>query len=185
MLPPSPLVARGDVRLTGTSFEVDTTGDADCRANSVQQVTLAPGGSVSSSPSVTKSFSARAADSATYLLTATQTADFASGTAVRRTVGDTAISGGSFEGILIVRGALTITGPFSASGLIVSTGPIVATGTGIVVTGAMMSFALPSAQPAIDLGPAVLRYSRCVITRTLRKAIPLRPVRERSWAELF
>ena len=183
--PPSPLVARGDVRLAGTSFVIDTTGDADCRATSVQYVTLAPGASLASAAGVSTSFSARAADSSTYLLAATQTSQLTNANAVTRVAGDTTISGGSFEGILIVRGALTIAGSFSASGLIISAGPIIATGAGVVVTGAMMSFLPPSSQPAIDLGPAVLRYSRCLVARALRRAIPLRPVRERSWAELF
>jgi hypothetical protein len=182
-MPPSPLVARGNVRLAGTTFDIDTTGDADCRATLVPPITLAPGASVASTPNVSASYNARAADSVMYLLAATQTSEFTN--VVRRIVGDTTIAGGSFEGILIVRGALTIAGPFSASGLIVSTGPIIAPGTGIVVTGAMMSFALPGAQPAIDLGPAALHYSRCAVARALRMAIPLRPVRERSWAELF
>jgi hypothetical protein len=186
--PMSALVSRGDVRVAaGVSFDSDTTGDADCRSSPSRAVTLAPGASLTAPPSVSFNFDARAADTSTYLLSASQLAALAAaGASVTRVTGDTTINGGSFSGILIVNGALTISGPFIASGLIVSQGPIVAISGGLTLTGAMMSFALPPApQAAIDLGPAVIHYSRCAITAALRRAVALRPVRARSWAELF
>jgi hypothetical protein len=181
-------VSRGDVRLaTGVSFDVDTSGDADCRATASRAVMLAPGATLTSAAGVSFSSSASAADSSTYLLTAPQLhAISVNGVGVTHVAGDTTIAGGSFVGLLIVDGVLTITGPFTASGLIVSRGPIVALNGGLAVTGVMMSFAPPSvSQPAIDVGPANFFYSRCAVIGAIRRAVPLRPVRERSWAELF
>jgi hypothetical protein len=186
-MPPTALVSRGNVRLAGgVAFDVDTSSAADCVATSGGGVTLAPGAAVTSPVSVPTSLSPRAADSSTYLLTSAQIAQLAGGFGMIRVTGDTTIAGGSLEGILIVEGALTITGPFVVSGLVVARGPIVAVAGGLSVTGAMLSFATTTgSQLAIDAGPAVFRYSRCAVALALRRAVPLRPVRERSWAELF
>ena len=186
-LPSSSLVARGSVRLAaGVTFAADSIGDVDCRGASSTAVTIAPGAMVVSADTTTVSSMASAADSSTYFLAASQLTQLTAGAGVTRVTGDTTISGGSFDGVLIVDGALTIAGPFTASGLIISRGPIVALAGGLTVTGTMMSFARPpSSQPAIDVGPAAFRYSRCAVAAALRRAIPLRPVRERSWAELF
>jgi hypothetical protein len=120
------------------------------------------------------------------LLAASQLAQLVGDAGVTHVLGDTTIAGGSFTGVLIVEGVITITGPFAATGLVISRGPIVATAGGLRVTGAMMSFAGSSnAQLSMDIGPAAFRYSRCAVASVLRRAIPLRPVRERSWAELF
>jgi hypothetical protein len=185
--PPSALVSRGDVRLAaGVAFSIDSTGDADCRAPSSSAVTVAPGATVVSADSVTVASSALASDSATYFLLASQLSQLASGAGFTHVVGDTTITGGSFRGVLVVEGALTITGPFAASGLVISRGPIIATGGGLSVTGALLSFAGRSTtQLAADIGPAAFRYSQCAIILAIRHTVPLRPVTGRSWAELF
>lgn len=185
-MPPAAIVARGDVRLgAGVVVASDTAGDADCRPAPVAAVVAAPGSAVTSADSVSVVTDAVAEDSTTYLLTARQLQRLG-GASVVRVSGDTTISGGAFEGILIVDGMLTIAGPFSASGLVVSRGPIAATAGGLAMTGAIMSFAARSpGRPAIDLGPATVRYSPCAIARAVRRVVPLRPVRARSWAELF
>jgi hypothetical protein len=185
--PLSALVSRGSVRLAaGVTFTADSSVDAECGVQPAVAVTLAPGASVSSVDSVATSVSAKAADASTYLLAPSQLAQLTGAPGVARVSGDTAIAGGSFEGILIVDGSLTITGTFRATGLVVSRGPIHAAAGGLVVRGALMSFALPpNGQQAVELGPSSLRYSPCVVAAMLRKTVPLRPVRERSWAELF
>jgi hypothetical protein len=159
--------------------------DAECGAPSAVDVTLAPGASMSSVDSVATTVSASAADSSTYLLTPSQLVQLAGASGVTRVLGDTVIAGGSFEGILIVDGSLTITGTFRATGLVVSRGPIIAAG-GLVVKGALMSFASPpNGQQGVVLGRSNFSYSPCIVATMLRKTVPLRPVRERSWAELF
>jgi hypothetical protein len=179
-LPPSPLVARGGVRLAAdVTFAADTADDADCPSTPTASVTTPPGATVTSPVGVEAVASVIASDSSTYLLSAV-------GPGVLRVAGDTTISGGVFDGILIVGGTLTITGPFVASGLVISRGPIVAVAGGLTVVGALMSFANPpGGQPAIDLRAATIRYSCGTIWTAFRRAVPLRPVRARSWSELF
>ncbi|MGH7615756.1 MAG: hypothetical protein ACREPM_00850 [Gemmatimonadaceae bacterium] len=186
-MPPSPIAARGSVRLAaGVTFATDSLGAADCRTMSVTDVTTAPGATVVASPGVTSTMTAGAGDSTAYFLSTSQRALLAGSSGVVHVAGDTTIAGGAFTGILIVDGALTITGSFEITGVVASGGPIVALAGGLVVNGALMSFAAPNGgQPAIDLGPAAIRYSRCAVAAVFRGAIPLRPVAERSWAELF
>lgn len=184
--PPTALVARGDVHLgAGVAFGVDTAGDADCRVAPSADVSVAPGAAVTQVGAATVSSTATAADTTTFMLTSSQLAQLVSAS-VTHVAGDTTITGGVFQGILIVDGVLTITGPYAVTGLVVARRSIVATSGGLVVTGAMMSFApLQTFVPSIDLGPSNIRYSRCAIAAAMRRAVPLRPVRERSWAELF
>jgi len=184
--PSTALVARGDVHLAaGATFSVDTTGDADCRVVPSADVSVAPGAVVAQVGAAVVSSTATAADTTTYMLTSSQLAQLPAAS-VTHVAGDTTITGGAFQGILIVDGVLTITGPYTVTGLVVARRSIVATSGGLVVTGAMLSFAaVQTSVPAIDLGSSNIRYSRCAIAAAIRRAVPLRPVRERSWAELF
>ena len=102
-------------------------------------------------------------------------------------LGDTTISTGSFDGILMVDGALTIAGPFTMSGLIVARGAIDATAaSSLSLVGAVMSFApRGSGAPAIKFSGVTIRYSRCAVDRALRRALIPRRVVQRSWIELF
>lgn len=185
-LPSSALVSRGDVRVAaGTTFGIDTTGDVDCRVAPAADVSVPPGASVTSPPGTSVLSTPIAADSSTYWLSRAQLAQLTAGPGVTHVAGDTTIAGGVFQGILIVDGVLTISGPFTATGILIARGPLVATSGGLVVSGAVMSFAPQTSVPAIALGPSIIRFSRCAIAAALRRAIPLRPVRERSWAELF
>jgi hypothetical protein len=187
-LPLTALVARGDVRLTAATFAVDTSGDADCRTVAPADVSVGPGASVTSVAGTSVLSTPLAADSSTYWLAPGQLTQLMrlATTGVTYVANDTTITGGVFQGILIVDGVLTITGPYTVTGLVIARRSIVATAGGLVVTGAMMSFApLQTSVPAIDLGSSNIRYSRCAIAAALRHALPLRPVRERSWVELF
>jgi hypothetical protein len=183
-LPSTALTARGNIRLSaGAMLGVDTTGDVDCRAPPPADVSLAPGAVVIGATGTSVS-TPTASDSTTYLLAPSQLAQIA--THVTYVAGDTTITGGAFQGILIVDGVLTIAGPYTVTGLVIARRSIVATSGGLVIVGAMMSFApVQTSVPAIDVGSSNIRYSRCAITAAIRRSIPLRPVRERSWAELF
>jgi hypothetical protein len=48
----------------------------------------------------------------------------------------------------------------------------------------MLSFA-SSPQTAISLSSGTIDYAPCIVARELRRASPPRPVRERSWSEIF
>ncbi len=113
-------------------FAPDTTGDVDCRAVPAVDVRVAPGAVVAPANGATVASTPAANDSATYLLAPSQIAGLVAGPGVTHVMGDTTITGGAFQGILIVDGALTIAGPFTVTGLVVARRSIVATAGGLV-----------------------------------------------------
>jgi hypothetical protein len=177
------LIARGNVSVNDVHFDIDTAGEADCAARDGPAILVAPGATWSSSDSVQAAVDVRAADSATYFMTSRQLEALAVAAGARIVAGDTTIAGGSYKGFLLVGGALRITGPFAATGVVIARGPITATDS-VHVTGALLSFA-QSPATAIALRSGSIVYSPCVIARVLRSASPPRPVRERSWSEIF
>jgi hypothetical protein len=183
--PPAAIVARGNVITTADlRVSVDTTGEIDCAApRDSPRVVLAPGAAWTGGDTLAAALDARAADSATYYLAARQRAWLDSAVAVRRVASDTTIAGGSYQGILLVDGAVRITRPFSIVGLLIARGPIEAADS-LRVTGAIASFA-PAPQTSMSLSSGAIEYAPCVVARMLRRASPPRPVRERSWSEIF
>src|SRR5262249_23612454 len=124
-----------------------------------------------------------AADSNSYLRTEHQRSILNSDLSVTHVIGDTTIAGGSFDGILIVDGALTITGPFHVTGLVVASGPVRSSG-GFTLTGALLA-AYAAPDRALDLSGATLKFAPCVVAFRLRQSTVPRRVRERAWSELF
>jgi hypothetical protein len=162
--PAAPFVARGSTTLSSDVVVlVDTAGEPDCT------VPTAP-------PPV------QTADSSIVFAAPGQWAMLAAAPGVRLTSGDTTLNGGSFEGILMVVGDLTIDGPFDATGLIVARGRIRST-LGFPLTGARVSQA--NAAAAIDLHGATVRYAPCLVGLLLRRASPIVAVRPWRWTELF
>jgi hypothetical protein len=187
--PLAAIVSRGGVSIgRDVTLSVDLAAEADCASPPVADLVVAPGAVVGGAGAaiVRVAEQTLAADSASYYLTGGQVAALEHAGNVRHVRGDTVIGGGAFDGILIVDGTLTIAGPFIASGVIVARGRIDARAGGLVMDGSLMSFAPAAAgTSAIDLASATVRYSACAVARSLRMAGPLRPVRQRSWAELF
>lgn len=181
------VVSRGDVEIgPAVEFLADTSVDPECSLTVGRPIVVAPTAVVSGGDSTAVMESAAALDSSTYYLTARQLELLREGGRLVHVVGDTTIAGGSFDGILIVDGALTIAGPFAASGLIVARGPIDATAGAFSLVGALMSFAPRSfGVPAIKISGVTIRYSECVVDRALRRALFPRRVVQRSWVELF
>jgi hypothetical protein len=165
-LPPAAVVSRGAVHLDpDVLVSADTAGDLDCPR-------LAP-----------EESSVQRSDSAAFYLSAFQRALLDSAAGVVHVHGDTTVSGGSFDGILIVDGTLTVAGPWSAAGLVI-VGGAVESPSGLTLTGALLSFA-DGESPAVALAGARLRYSPCTVARAFRRALPLRLARPRAWAEVF
>jgi hypothetical protein len=188
--PPSAIMARGNVRVAhDVALSTDTSSDADCRRTASADFTVAPGSTVTwaspSTDSLRVSTSPLAADSASYYLTARQLSMLDSAARIVHARADTTIVGGTFSGILVVDGALTIAGPFHATGLIVARGGVSAVAGGFVLNGALVSFAPNAASLAVDLASASVLFSPCAVSRAFRLAVPPRPVPKRSWAELF
>jgi hypothetical protein len=189
VVPSGAVVSRGRVSIASdVAFPSDTATEPDCGGRATADVIVAPAADVVGSGAAAARVTHQAAttDSSTYFVTASQLATMGGALNFVHVRGDTIIAGGSFAGILVVDGALTITGPFAASGLLVALGRIDAKSGGLSVTGALMSFAAPAdGSPAIDLTGATIQYAGCAVARAFRVAFPPRPVRDRSWAELF
>ena len=181
-LPSTPIVSRGDVRVgTNATFTADTAGDVDCRGIPSAFVTLAPGATATNvSPSITD---ARASDTSTYGLLASQLA-MLHGPGVVHVLGDTTIAG-TFTGVLIVDGNLTLSGPFTATGLVIARGRVDAGSNLFAIRGAVLSFATPVSQPAMNLGDANVEFAPCVIQETMWNVSILSAVKYRSWQEMF
>jgi len=183
-VPGAPIVSRGHVRLGGAvAFALDTAGDADCRLSQVvPQISIGTGASVSAIDSVFTRTDSSAGDSATFFLTA----PFDTLSGITHVRGDTTITGGQLDGILIVNGRVIVTGSITVRGLLIARGGIDARSGRIDLYGALLSYeAAAPGQFAVDLGEAVVRHSPCVISRAWRRALPLRPVKARSWSEIF
>lgn len=187
-LPEAPIVARGNVKLGPlVRFDADTAIEADCQApTNAARVLFSSAASLVSSDSVSMRADSIASDSATFLLHATQRAFLDSFSRVQQVRGDTTIAAGRIEGVLLIDGRLILTGSVTIRGLVIARGPIDATSARVDVAGALLSFAEPNVGHfAIQLGEAVIRHSPCLIAREWRRILPLRPVKGRSWAEIF
>jgi hypothetical protein len=186
-LPGAAIVSRGAVSLgPNVALPSDLSGEPDCSQAGGADILLPPGVDASGADGVRVGHDSKAADSATYYLTARQTTALASAVNVVHVRGDTTIAGGTFDGILIVDGSLTVAGPFAVNGLVIAGGRVDARSGGLVITGALLSFAADAAgDAAIKISDATVRYSGCAVERVLRSASPPHPVHQRSWAELF
>lgn len=186
-VPVAAVVSRGSVNIgRNVALSLDASPEADCADPPVADILIAPGATTTGADSLRVAQMAVAADSAAYHLTVSQVGALDSSLNVQHVRGDTTIAAGSFAGVMLVDGALTITGPFSATGLVIARGRIDARAGGLTVVGGLMSFANPGAGlNAIDLASASVRYSPCAVARAFRAAKPPHPARQRSWAELF
>jgi hypothetical protein len=186
-LPSAPLVARGNViARDSVSFSTDTTGDPDCAAANAFDVITSPGATATVGDSARVGARASAADSTTYYMSSQQLALLDSAGPVVHVRGDTTITGGTFTGILVADGSITVAGASSFMGLVIARGAITATAGGFSLTGAMMAYGNPTnGTTAIDLAGATIRYAPCVVANAMRRASRPKPVRQRSWAELF
>lgn len=183
-LPPAAIVARGSLQLgDDVRFTVDTTRDPDCEAGGGPAAIVAPGAAIHAPAGIRVDTSGAARDSATYYLTQAQLAVLAAASGVLHVAGDTTIAGGTFDGILIVDGLLTLRETFAASGLIIARGGVDATNAVVTLRGALLSFDAPNVSTILTRGS--VEYSPCVVARVMRVALSPRVVRLRSWSEFF
>jgi hypothetical protein len=186
-LPGAAIVSRGNVRLaSGVTIHADTTGEADCRDEQSGGQVIAGEGAVVKADDTLRVQQARSAeDSSTYFLSGAQRAQLNNAPTIVRVGHDTTISG-RFDGVLLIDGALAITGSFAGSGLIIARGAIDARAATVSFAGALMSFAPKNEEQfAVDIGAGTMRFSTCEIAHAIRRAMPLRVVRARSWSEMF
>lgn len=162
--PAAPLVARGTTALApDVTVLNDGVGEPDCAVSVVPPA-------------------AQTGDSSAVFDSAATWSALTAAPGVRFVRGDTTISSGAFEGILIVSGELTIDGPVDLRGLVIARGRIRST-IGLHLTGAMVSAS--NAPSAIALRAATIRFAPCLVQALLRRASPVRIARGWGWAELF
>lgn len=202
--PSSGLTSVGSVGIGGgVTFDQDTTrqGGMPCGQSTVS-VVLAPGSTLfaesgGSIATIASGNQATAGDPTTYALAPEGWASFAARATVRYPPGvratlvaapilygggDLVIDGGSGRGLLLAEGRITIDGPTVFTGLIVARGGITINAT-TEVTGAVMSVA--SGSGAVSLQTAAIHYSACAVAAAVASATLPRPVRGRSWLEMF
>jgi hypothetical protein len=187
-IPGAPIVARGNVRLGSTVvIQVDSTGDTDCRADSLgAQVIVGADAVVTSADTLRVRHAPTADDSSSYFLTSSQRSLLESAPGVVRVAHDTTIAGGRFDGVLLVDGNLVIAGPLVGSGVIVTRGSIDALDGSVAFDGTLMSFApRDDARFAVDIGAGTVRFTVCESAHAIRRISPLRVVRARGWSEMF
>jgi len=183
--PPAAIVARGNIRLgDDVRFTVDTTRDADCAASVGSDVIVGPGAPVRVPAGVRVDTADVARDSATYYVTVSQLTALSTAAGVVHVAGDTTITGGTFDGILIVDGSLRLHGTFAASGMIIVRGGVDASDAVFSLRGALLVYATPPNVSTILTGASV-EYAPCVVARVMRVALSPRVTRMRSWAEIF
>ncbi|HEX6644498.1 MAG TPA: hypothetical protein VF037_07470 [Gemmatimonadales bacterium] len=98
--------------------------------------------------------------------------------------GDVHVSGGRGQGILLVRGNLTLSGGVEFYGPVIVLGEVRSTGTGGHVYGGLMA-QNANLDPTVITGNSVVNYSSCAVARALMGAASVNPINERSWAQLF
>jgi hypothetical protein len=160
-VPPAPLVFGGSATLDpDVNVAIDSTGEADCRVT-------------------TASASMQTSDSVVLYSTAAQRSAIDSAAGVVRVRGDTVISGGSIDGVMVVDGALSITGPVFITGLVIVNGTLISL-QGLHLTGAMVVRGTGS-----HLSGASISYSPCTVSHVLRRSAPPRMVRGHGWLDVF
>lgn len=187
-LPDAALTSNGDVQLGAeVRFSVDSTGDRGCTHAPTADILLSPSAAISITDTtrtrVTVERRASVADSTRYLLAIDSTTR-RNNPHVVYIGGDTTLTDGSIDGVLIVTGRLRITGRFVFSGVVIAGRGIDATLGEPLVHGAVLAFGAPGAA-VVQFARASLQFAPCVAFRALQMAHAPRRVRERSWAEMY
>ena len=102
--------------------------------------------------------------------------------------GDATINGVRGQGVLIVNGSLTIQGVFDFAGPIIVKDDLDLTGansgSGVRLTGGVIAGNVIAGKNSFS-GNASISYSFCAIDRALRAGAMSKPLRERSWVNLY
>jgi hypothetical protein len=98
--------------------------------------------------------------------------------------GDATLNGNMGQGVLLVEGDLSVQGGFEFFGPVIVKGSLKTTGTGGHFNGGVMAANVDLEANKV-LGNAVVSYSSCALQTALRMSSPLRPVRQRAWADLY
>lgn len=95
------------------------------------------------------------------------------------------ISGGRGQGVVLIEGDLDMSGGFEFNGLMIIMGNTKTTGTGAKITGALLAANEATGDITYIGGTPVVTYSSCAVATALQSSAKIRPVAERSWAQLY
>jgi len=98
--------------------------------------------------------------------------------------GNLTVQTGRGQGILLVEGDFEVRGNFEFTGLIIAKGMMKANGTGNKITGGVLAQNADLTDISL-IGNPVVNYSSCAISRALSASANVRPLTERSWAQLY
>ncbi|HEX6864309.1 MAG TPA: hypothetical protein VF414_15875 [Thermoanaerobaculia bacterium] len=98
--------------------------------------------------------------------------------------GNLKVQNGRGQGILLVEGDLEVRGNFEFTGLIIATGQLKTNGTGNKITGGVLAQNADLDDNSL-IGDPVVNFSACAIDRALSASAIVRPLTERSWAQLY
>lgn len=98
--------------------------------------------------------------------------------------GNLKVQNGRGQGILLVEGDLEVRGNFEFTGLIIATGQLRTNGTGNKITGGVLAQNADLDDNSL-IGDPVVNFSACAIDRALSASAIVRPLTERSWAQLY
>jgi hypothetical protein len=99
--------------------------------------------------------------------------------------GDTKLTTGTGQGIMLVDGDLTEGGNFTFTGIIIARGTVRASGGGNAVTGMIMAAAVDLGDAVLLSGTTSLQYSSCAVQQVLATTSPLVAAKGRSWVNLY
>lgn len=99
--------------------------------------------------------------------------------------GNLRVQDGRGQGILLVEGNFEVRGNFEFSGIVIVRGELSTQGTGNKITGAVLAQNAELGDETTIIGNPVINYSACAIERALVGNAALKPLVERSWAQLY
>ena len=99
--------------------------------------------------------------------------------------GNTTLSGGSGQGILLVDGDLTKAGNFSFTGVVIVRGTVRSSGNNNGVTGVEMAAAVDLGDAVTLTGSTTIQYSSCAVQQVLASSATIGVAKGRAWVNLY
>ena len=98
--------------------------------------------------------------------------------------GDLVIIGGSGQGVLLVRGDLTVRGGFRYHGLVMVGGTLRISDAGVRIVGAVQVGDPKRGEVKVE-DNSIIEYSRCAVSRALAGSARVEPLTRRSWLRAY
>lgn len=185
LLPDAALTSNGEVQLgADVRFSVDSTGDRGCTRAPAADILLSPHATIAIADTARVRIAVERRASLDDSMRYARAIDSTSNPHVVYIAGDTTLTDGRVDGVLVVTGRLRLTGRFVVSGVLIAGRGIDATLGELFVRGAVVALGAPGAT-VVQFARASLQFAPCVAFRALQLAHAPRRVRERSWSQMY